>query len=321
MLKEMQIYGYNALIRQYTGYPSWLFLPCHSEHGIMMKGEILESDLQTDKPLMLIGARYSYDLWKERSELPAILSGSPFVHHRRKHQIEQSGDASGSVAFPAHTVPGIKAHFDIEKYCEQLRELPNEFQPVTICLHWQCVKIGRDEIYRRAGFDVTCAGHYRQRHFARNFYEILRRHRYSTSNLVGSYLFYSVEMNIPFFLTGDTPTFTSNGADINAPKGDYTTDFWPEIAIVKKAFNTGPTTTITREQRELVEEAVGINDCVSGPELKKALLEAFRTHYLKTQPWAVLSWMLKSLIRLPAVLLEESGLRSRHSWPGGSRAA
>ncbi len=304
MLKEIEIYGHNFLIRDHTGYPPWLFLPCHSDHGIMMKGEVLETDLKTNKPLMLVNARYTYDLWKEKSAIPAVLSGSVFVHFRRKHGIEKERDARGTVAFPSHTTASIDTHFDIEKYCEELKSLPHNFQPVTVCVHWSCMKKGRDSLYRNAGLDVTCAGHYREKRFAESFYNILKRHKYSTSNLIGSYAFYSVEMDIPFFLLGEDPTFTSSGEDINVPKGDYTTEFIPGLEIVRKAFSTGPVRKTTREQRELVEEATGINDCVPPEELKRVLLETFKKHYLKTYPW----YMLKRFIRKPKVLFEWLGL-------------
>ncbi len=313
-LKEIRVYGYNTLLRKHTLYPRWLFLPCHSDHAIMMKDQILESDLRTDKPLMLVNARYTYDLWTQRSAIPAVISGSLFVHYRRRHAIEIASDARGTVAFPAHTIPAVDARFALEEYCERLRELPAPFHPVTICLHWQDLKIGRDRPFRDAGFEVTTAGSDRDRNFARNFYGILRRHRHATSNAVGSYLFYAVEMGIPFFLMGEDPTYVSCGADVNVPPGEYPASSLPEFESVHKAFDTGPITVITDAQRTIVEEAIGIHDCLPAEDLRRVLLDAFLRHYLR-RPWALLRWGLRELTKQPRLMLEDVGLRRRRRVP------
>ena len=267
------IYGFNAIIREYASYPSTLPLFCRYEHGWNYLTESDAYDLLTDKPLMLVWSRRRLQAWNEKSSIPAAIVGAPFIHYRKLKQIEKDSAANGTVAFPAHATPLIDAVFDIDEYCKQLKSLPIEFHPITICLHQHDLERKKDEIYKKYGFNVVTAGPIWVLgfEFVKKFYEILRSHKYATSNQVGSYSFYAVEMGIPFFIFGELANMKNNGEPLRPAKYNYL-DY--PVGIFATEMFPGPTQVISEEQKNFVEEELGVHDCLSGIELRQLLVES-----------------------------------------------
>jgi hypothetical protein len=115
------------------------------------------------------------------------------------HGIEIAPTAQGTVAFPGHNLRKLEQRYDLDEYCTQLKSLPARFQPVTVCLHhWDIEYYHLDEEYERRGLKTVCAASDVEGPFYEGFYNILHRHSFATSNEVGTHLFYSVEMGLPF---------------------------------------------------------------------------------------------------------------------------
>lgn len=270
----LSIYGLYAIIREYAGCPATLPLYCRYEHGWNPIPEPDPYDAQTDKPLMLVWSRRRLQEWNEKSSIPAAIVGAPFIHYRKSRKIEKDIDAKGTIAFPAHSQPTIDAVFNIDAYCKQLQSLPSEFQPVTICLHLHDIERKKDEKYKEYGFNVVSAGPIWVLgfEFVEKFYDLLRGHQYATSNQVGSYSFYAVEMGIPFFIYGEQAELENNGGEPLMPSKFSYTDY-PMGLLAEKMFS-GPTQVITEEQKHFAEEELGVHDCLSGAELRELLTES-----------------------------------------------
>jgi hypothetical protein len=267
------IYGFNAIISEYAGCPLMLTLSCRYQHGWTPLTAANPYDLLTDKPLMLVFSKRRLQAWNEASNIPAAIMGAPFVHYRRLRQIEKDIDANGTVVFPSHSTELIDAVFDIDGYCQQLKNLPIEFHPITICLHDNDLARKKDVIYKKYGFNIVTAGpkYVPGFEFVQKFYEILRSHKYATSNQVGSYAFYAVEMGIPFFILGEPAVMENSGEELMPSK--YCILDYPMGAFATKMFQ-GPTQVISEKQKNFVEEELGVHDCLSGIELRQLLLES-----------------------------------------------
>ncbi|WP_347488246.1 tetratricopeptide repeat protein [Desulfoscipio sp. XC116] len=286
------IYGLYEIIREYANCTSTLPLLCRYEHGWDPIPKPNPYDARTDQPLMLVWSRRRLNIWNEKSSIPAAIVGAPFVHYRKSRKIEKDTASRGTVAFPAHTTRQIDSVFDIDKYCEQLRNLPSEFQPVTICLHSNDLERKKDELYKKNGFNVVSAGPawVLGFEFVQKFYDILRSHKYATSNQVGSYSFYAVEMGIPFFIFGDPAVLKNTGEPLMPSEFRYE-DY--QIGAYATAMFQGPTQVISEEQKKFVEDELGVHDCLSGTELRelliesnKRLIEAYQ-EFLKTEQGGV----------------------------------
>ena len=280
---DMEAYGSNLIIKEYCKFPKFLPLPCHIEHGWTPKSDALVTDLEIaqEKKMMLVFSKRRKEAWQKKSKIPALIAGPPFILYRKIHNIQKSADAQGTIAFPGHSTIFLENQYDIANYCQKLKQLPKRYHPITICLFYLDIKSGKDKIFRKYGFKVISVGSKVRGslNFVRNFYQILSQHHYATSNEIGSYTFYAVEMDTPFFLYGDEPiTINTNNEDPNISKTAKISDY----IIGKKAniiFDTGPSKCITNEQIEFVNYELGINDLIPPEEMKKQLQKNMTTRY------------------------------------------
>ena len=215
------------------------------------------------------------------------------------YKITQKPNAKGTVAFPSHSTYDVKSQFSIKDYCKTLKKLPKAFQPITICLFWLDYIDPKTEIYRKNGFCVVTAGPKlgNSLDFVKNFYSILSSHKYATSNDIGSYTYYAIDLGIPFFLVGQkTFMVNKNRHDINVPEVYKVNDYyWGKKA--ENLFSTGPVNTISKVQAQFVAKEMGVEDCLSPKAMNKLLWQYFhKNHYwLKAFPpyiffyfWAII---------------------------------
>ena len=279
---EVRNYGFNIIIKKYANFPLTLPLPCHMEHGWDPSDKPLKSNLLTQKPLMMVFNNRRKNAWSKLSNTPVVIMGSPFVHYKNTYKIRKKINAKGTIAFPSHSTFDVKCSYKIEDYCDVLKKLPKDFQPVTICLFWLDYISNKSKIYRQMGFKVTTAGprFTNSLEFVKNFWEILSKHKYATSNDIGSYTFYAINLGVPFFLAGGQPLLINkNYRDINIKEYSSVADYkYGKQAI--KLFSTGPIKSINSQQKEFTFRELGVNECLSAEDMHKILWEAYRkNHY------------------------------------------
>lgn len=284
---ESTLYGMNLLIKDYAHFPRFLPLPCHAEHGWVVSGCALPSDLAVNKPVMLVHSRRRQRIWQRQKTTPALVMGSLFIHYKNKHRLQKNRSAKGTIVFAGHSTEDIQRVFDIKEYCQQLKKLPPKFQPVTVCLFWtDYVKSAK--IYRQSGLKVVTAG---RRYkgglsFVKNFYRILANHKYACSNEIGTHLFYSVDFGLPFFLYGERTHTIVKQRNL-----DQEVNLDSVVSKAYKMFDTGPISRILPEQKEFVKSEMGIGDCLTPQELHNELWRYFKKqpHKIKTifGYWAV----------------------------------
>jgi len=257
---EPELYGLGREIRRYSFYPKGFPLFVSSEHGIALWDYPQNYNLTAGFPSMLVHSERMKKAWEERSKTPCFVMQSPFVIYRRRKGITQSPEAKGSLAFFGHSTKEIDIFLDIDNYIQMLKRLPEGFQPVSICMHYADIQKGYYKEFLERSFKVYTAGNWLDKDFIQRFYEILRNFKYTTSNLIGSYTFYSVEMGIPFSKYGPEPEFY-NKADTSFPLGKHDFKVHKQFAMVDRLFE-GLHQEITSEQKSIVESELGINDGV-----------------------------------------------------------
>jgi Methyltransferase domain len=260
--QSTEYYSMGKYLRNYGYYPKWLPLFVSTDHGPTQRDVPTYSDLKKDSPHMLVHSKRLAAKWKELSKIPCDVMMSPFVFYRRSHNINKSETASGTLAFPAHTTDFIENDTDFEVYATSLLSLPPEFQPVSVCLYYLDVRKGKHRIFEKLNIPVYTAGHIYDTRFMERFYAILRNFAFTTSNHLGSYVFYAVEMGIPFFIQGKSPIMINKGG-LSSPDGAYD-PLKLSVQLNKATALFGDSArNITTEQRELVEAELGIHDGVS----------------------------------------------------------
>lgn len=268
-------YSQGKIYREYANFPIWKSLYIYSEHGIEFD-VVDKHEIENDADAMFVYSDAKLKNYKKVSNKPVYKVIQPLVWYRREHKINQIKDAKGTIAFPSHATPDVEARFDVEAYIKQLKSLPDEMQPVCVCLFMTDVLKGMYRIFMDNGIPVYTAGNVWDIGFVDRYYEILKHFKYATSNNIGTYTFYSVEMGIPFSLYGNSAKYYNN-TDPNFAKGFLTiTD--KEVRAIN--LFRGINYKITKEQRNFVNSCLGLdnNNYLSRKAMHDILTEAYNKH-------------------------------------------
>lgn len=290
-----EIYGFGRYIRQYGFYPKRLPLFVFTDHS---GPSIIETfnyfELSHDAPFTLLHNPTLVEKFKKLTGRPCYVLYSPFVFYRRQHGITQMKNATGTLAYPAHSLPSLADDLDLTEYMEQLVRLPEQYQPVSVSLHYHDLEKGVHRNFLDHGFRVYTAGNPLDYKFTERFYAILRHFKYSTSNLPGSYLFYAVEMGIPFFLHGQRPNYrmTDNSRVAEeAYKCATTRD--KLLGTYEEAFSI-MASSVSSRQNSLVSHTLGLGHGISRRRMAWILYFSF----LKAQFYRVRNYLLRLLSSL-----------------------
>lgn len=266
-------YSIGAYLRGYARYPSWLPIFVYSQHGVG-NHTISAHEIGNDAEAMFVFSQEALKNFHAISDKPCYQVTMPYVWYRRKHNIRQSLFAQGSLVFPFHSTLEVDVAFNISRYIDELRALPKDFHPIVVCLHRSDILKGLHKQFIERGLPVYTAGCPEDIYFGSRFYSLLHNFKYTLSNHVGSYAFYSIEMGIPFSLFGENGLLI-NRTDPNLPKG-------PINILANKYYKaqieifSGIHTEIPSEQNLFVKEALGIGQGVTRQELKNILKKAYK---------------------------------------------
>lgn len=263
-----EVYGTGQGIREYGYYPNWLPLYIFTDHGVSRGSLFSKAELENDSEAMFFHSTESVDEFKKCSKAPCYCYYSPMVFYRKNHGIEKDKEAKGTLVFPQHSLASTSV--DVDKYIRQLKELGEEFQPVSICVHRDEIESGLYKNFLDAGFDLYTAGHPDDWDYVKRFYENLRKFKYATSNSAGSYLFYAVEMGIPFFIYGDEVYYNNYETEHDGFFEKYDPREYPLYDKLYTMFKDFPP-EINTEQKEYVEKMLGMKDCISRLQMAKIL--------------------------------------------------
>lgn len=295
-----EIYSFGKHIRDYAYYPKFLPLAIYTDHGPQrIPGKPYEHELSMDAPVMFYHSPESVKIWKRFSKKPCFTLFSPFVFYRRKNKIEKEKDANGTIAFFSHSTLDIEDISNPQKYIDQLKNLPEKFQPVSVCLHVTDIKKGVYKIFMENNISVYTAGGNSQ-FFAERFYNILKNFSFATTNLVCSSLFYAVEMGTPCFIYGNRPEYVNRG-NKNIAMGAYDyydgNEFFKKIHEIYSDLNC----EITDENKKLIEIDLGVYDGLGRIEMSVVLYLALIKWIFSFGFWRWLAFIFnryKKLIKL-----------------------
>jgi hypothetical protein len=269
-----EIYGFGKQLSSYGFYPYCLPLCVYTDHGPGYYDEIPLHEIQSKAPVQLYHSPLSLDAWSRVSNKNAYCMYSPFVYFRKKNHITTSPESAGTLAFPAHSTPSIDDLRGYDSYIKSLKALPIEYQPVTVCLHMHDINKGHEKLFTSNGFKVVTAGDTLDQRFIARFYALLKDFKFTTSNIPGSYMYYSVEMGIPFFIHGEKPMWV-NKSDPNINKGFYDPF---ERGYGKKAYDlflfesyNDRYPAISKLQEKFVEQHLGLKDGIGRLQMSRIL--------------------------------------------------
>ena len=204
-----------------------------------------------------------------------------------KLKLERERLGKNLLVFPAHSIRGLKAVYDTNSFCEEIRKISNEYDSVRVCLYWKDVLLGTAEIYQKYGFEVVTAGHYYDPMFMPRLKSIIETSTMTMSNKLGTYIGYCVYLNKPHLLLKtkvDIEKISSDGkfAEIEqclveeVRKKDINRDVDQIYDLLSENREV-----ITLEQYTFLNKYWGFTEVKSPKQLRKLLMTIEGEHQLK----------------------------------------
>lgn len=200
---DLDFYSSRKIISELYEIPSNLPLKAHVYHGIFITDyELGNWGVISPEPVLCTRqSQVDYLISNGRSKDNTFCTGALFPRYRHFKGIFPAQKQIGTIVFPQHSCLEVDSIVDWEEYVVELKKLPDKFKPINICMHWLDIVNGKHKIFLENGFNVYTAGHANDPDFVDNFYQILRHHKYATSNdASGASLLYAAEFGLSTFI-------------------------------------------------------------------------------------------------------------------------
>ena len=261
-----EVYSSGKCLRFWTKYPDIFPLFVYSDHGVGLHSHLFPHELENYAKVHLTWHPVKKQRYKDFADKKVLQIIHPWISYRRLRGITRTKRPAGTLVFFTHGTQDVKwVGHDTEEYFEKLRELPDKFQPVIVCLHMHDIKAGLHKELRRYGFPIVTAGNASSIYFVDRFYDLVKNYTYATSQTWGSQLAYCVELGVPYFFLGEKPELL-NISDKNLPEGvapQYWDNYHEEYAKKAEALFRLPVDCVTEEQRAFVETILGFDSLLT----------------------------------------------------------
>jgi hypothetical protein len=253
---HQQKFGLNYLVKQKYKIPEWLPIEAEIQHGWYADEEFYSS-IGKEKT-QLVWNKRMFDACEKYKIKNKFIIGCPFIYYKNNNDIKKNNSAKGTVVFPSHSTEGSNVFFNIKLFCSKLDEFPDEFHPITICLYY----FDYNNFFIRSQFEsyfnVITVGNIYDNKFSERLYNILSSHRFVTSNCVGTYTFYAINLGLSFFITESKFYYElkEQYKNIESKKEDIQNEKYIEI---HNLFSKKPSSIITSEQLIFINSELGLD--------------------------------------------------------------
>ncbi|MEM8527308.1 MAG: hypothetical protein AAGG68_21890 [Bacteroidota bacterium] len=288
-MNSAYLYDMRSLFLEYFELPKYLITSFHLDHGINLPepNRELEKYFYENNAAVFVTNTEMMEAYRKVTKKPVHAIGALFPRYRKMNNIVPKADRKGTVAFPIHSIFGVDIENGWEEYAHSLLALPKEFHPIKVCVYWLDVARNRHKVFEDLGIEVFTAGYFTNSTFIKRFYDILSNAKYATSNEFGSYLPYSVEMGIPFFMYGERAQLNNTNPKLTKfPQGKFifTEEFgfkWYDYVRKLHEFSPDTAATITDEQIAFANRLLGLDFEVDKDLIRKTVYQSQLPHLPK----------------------------------------
>lgn len=198
-------YGMSRILKEYVGIPQEQSLKVVIPHGICLSPtHVWEEEVRSSLPAIYCYPAYRETIYLKSSQdyqnsQATFLSASPFVYLTELLKNGPKPTRKGTLFFPPHSTGLVTVQMDLEALAEQLVQLDEEYQPVTVCVYWKDFNLGLHQPFQKKGLPIASAGHIYDSDFLFRLYHLFSLHKYAASTTLGSHIFYAVQSGCSYF--------------------------------------------------------------------------------------------------------------------------
>lgn len=290
---ETETYSFGKTYRNWLGWPWFIPLPMTGDHGVPLTRKFSNRELHS-------GARtyLTWSSWRTETDNPrklrVIQIPHPWVTYRRKRGLSKNIHSQGTLAFIPHTLQDTSREgFDFKEYIETLISLPQEFQPVSLCIQMHDVRKGLHKELAQFGLPIFTAGHTSSPFFVDRFYDLILRFNFATSNVSGSQQFYCQEAGVPYFILGKEH---QEKTSLGVLQSYYSTADSDLVMSAKKLF-TLDNVGFSEEKTQFLNQVLGLS--IDAESLRGPLRARLSLDFLLLSPriiWMAMTNFLRTLL-------------------------
>jgi len=272
--EDTERYSIGKHLKKYGFYPTSLPILLHAMHGPSQWDVVTPHMLKSNSEIFGFYSKRLVEDWNSKSDKEVYLLKSP--NHLYAKKVDKNPFAKGTIFFHSHSTFWTDRHTDYDVVFNEIKKLPPEFHPVSVCMHFVDIQKGLHKPYQEKGYPIYTAGNWNHPYFIENFYEIIRNFTYAVSNSLGSNVLYCIDFGMPFSLIKGYPQIihnTDNNIKTTKPSIEHK-QYQKNLELF-----TGIHTKISEAQQQLVNEELAPQGALSRLQLAIILYKA----YLKFQ--------------------------------------
>jgi hypothetical protein len=200
------IYFIGKTLKEYADLPSDYEIKAFIEHATQLS-DYTEGGFRVHPSLpSIVPSQFRVSIIEGVTGNNGAYAVGPYIAYaksalsKEKLEFEKERLGRNLLVFPAHSIRGLKASYNIDTFCEKIKDIAKQYDSVRICLYWKDVILGRADNYKKHGFEVVTAGHYYDPMFMPRLKSIIETSTMTMSNKLGTYVGYCIFLNKPHYL-------------------------------------------------------------------------------------------------------------------------
>jgi len=289
------IYSIGKTMKEYAGLPSDYEIKAFIEHAAQLS-DYTEHGFRVHPSLpSIVPSQFRVSVIEGVTGNNGAYAVGPYIAYAKsalsKEKLESERERLGRnlLVFPAHSIRGLMASYDIDMFCEKIKEIAKEYDSVRICLYWKDVLLDTADKYKKHGFEVVTAGHYYDPMFMPRLKSIIETSTMTMSNKLGTYVGYSIYLNKPHYLLKSNVVMdkiSSDGKELSEIEYNISRNMRnrlknPNIDLIFELLSKNQE-IITEDQYNHLNKYWGFDQLKTPQQLRKLLLEIEGEYQIKT---------------------------------------
>ena len=287
------IYFIEKTLKEYAGLPENYKIKAFIEHAAQLS-DYTEGGFSIHKSLpSIVPSSFRVSVIEGVLENNGAYAVGPYIAYAQsalssdKLILEKERLGKNLLVFPAHSIRGLEAIYDINAFCEEIKKISENYDSVRVCLFWKDVLLGTAKIYKKYGFEVVTAGHYYDPMFMPRLKSIIETSTMTMSNKLGTYIGYCIYLNKPHFLLKNKVDMEKINSDGKLAEREYILSRKMRTKLKNRNIDqifellSENQEIITPEQYTLLNKYWGFTEVKSPKKLRRLILEIEGEYQLK----------------------------------------
>ena len=277
---------HRKTLKEYAGLPADYEIKAFIEHAAQLS-DYTQGGFRVHPTLpSIVISMFRVSVIENIPENNGAYAVGPYVAYSKsalsKDKFESEKDRLGRnlLVFPAHSIRGLQASYDIDTFRKKIEDIATDYDSVRICLYWKDVLLGTAEKYKEYGFEVVTAGHYYDPMFMPRLKSIIETSSMTMSNKLGTYIGYCIYLNKPHYLIKDDvemDKIISDGKEFAEKEYNLSHSMRnrlknPDIDLIFELLSKNQD-YITDDQYNQLNKYWGFDQVKTSKQLRKLLLE------------------------------------------------